>query len=88
MIDDALRDWLLDADPTLRWQVQRDLLGASPDVWRATRARIALEGDGARLLSYQDPTGGGRVAPSFRAASISPRRIRCPVSPTPRRPGR
>jgi hypothetical protein len=61
-----LLDWLLDADPALRWQVERDLVGASPDVWEATRARIATEGFGARLLALQDPDGqwaGGSYFP-------------------------
>jgi hypothetical protein len=59
--------WLLDSDPTLRWQVERDLLGEPPEVWEATRARIATEGDGARLLSYQDADGqwaGGAYFPA------------------------
>ncbi|MBW0118315.1 squalene cyclase, partial [Pseudonocardia sp. KRD-169] len=34
-------DWLLDSDPALRWQVERDLLGEPPRVWEATRARVA-----------------------------------------------
>src|SRR5829696_602591 len=66
-LDPALLDWLLDADPTLRWQVERDLVGAPQEVWRATRARIATEGFGARLLALQDPDGqwaGGAYFPS------------------------
>src|SRR3712207_5356903 len=62
----ALLDWLLDADPALRWQVQRDLAGAPQEVWGATRARIATEGFGARLLALQDPDGqwaGGAYFP-------------------------
>ena len=50
-VDPAVVEWLLDADPALRWQVERDLAGAPPDVWEATRARVATEGFGARLLS-------------------------------------
>jgi hypothetical protein len=64
--DPALLDWLLDADPALRWQVERDLAGAPPEVWAATRARIATEGFGARLLALQDPDGqwaGGAFFP-------------------------
>jgi len=66
MIDRALLDWLLDADPALRWQVQRDLEGAPQEVWAATRARIATEGFGARLLALQDHDGqwaGGAYFP-------------------------
>lgn len=58
---------LLDSDPALRWQVERDLLGASEETWEATRARIATEGFGARILSQQDPDGqwaGGAYFPS------------------------
>ena len=66
VVDPALLDWLLDADPALRWQVERDLAGAPQEVWEATRARIAREGFGARLLSLQDPDGqwaGGAYFP-------------------------
>ena len=28
-----LKDWLLVSDPALRWQVERDLLDALPEVW-------------------------------------------------------
>ena len=63
----ALLDWLLDTDPALRWQVERDLAGAPPLVWRASRARVATEGLGARLLAVQDPDGqwaGGAYFPA------------------------
>jgi hypothetical protein len=66
MVDAALREWLLDSDPALRWQVERDLLGAPETVWAATRARVATEGFGARLLALQDPDGqwaGGAFFP-------------------------
>ncbi|MFN8620872.1 MAG: squalene cyclase [Chloroflexota bacterium] len=66
MIDRRLLDWLLDSDPALRWQVERDLDGAPPEAWQATRARVATEGFGARLLALQDPDGqwaGGAFFP-------------------------
>lgn len=65
-MDDTLLAWLLDSDPALRWQVERDLAGAAEDRWQATRARIATEGFGARLLARQDPDGqwdGGAYFP-------------------------
>ena len=65
--DGAVIDWLLDSDPALRWQVERDLVGAPPDVWGATLARIATEGFGARLLALQDHDGqwaGGAFFPA------------------------
>jgi hypothetical protein len=65
-LEPRLLDWLLDSDPTLRWQVERDLAGAPPDVWEATRRRIATEGYGAKLLALQDADGqwaGGSYFP-------------------------
>jgi hypothetical protein len=50
-------DWLLDADPSVRWQALRDLAGASADEVAAERARVATEGAGARLLALQAPDG-------------------------------
>lgn len=50
-------EWLLDSDPAIRWQVQRDLAGSPEDVWQATRARVATEGFGAALLAKQDDDG-------------------------------
>lgn len=67
MISTQLSDWLLDSDPALRWQVERDLLGAEEASWQATRAKVAHEGFGAELLSHQDPDGqwaGGAFFPS------------------------
>jgi hypothetical protein len=55
-------DWLLDADPAIRWQVLHDLTDAPPGVVAAERARVATEGWGSRLLALQAPDGqwGGR----------------------------
>lgn len=61
-----VRTWLLDSDPALRWQVERDVEHAPPQVWQATRDRVAREGFGARLLALQDPDGqwaGGAFFP-------------------------
>ena len=61
-----VREWLLASDPSLRWQVERDLDGAEPAVWEATRRRVATEGFGARLLGLQDADGqwaGGAYFP-------------------------
>jgi hypothetical protein len=67
VVEAALLDWLLDTDPALRWQVERDLAGAPEEVWRATRSRVSSEGFGARLLALQDPDGqwaGGAYFPA------------------------
>ncbi len=66
-LDPKTLDWLLDTDPALRWQVQRDLLHAPPEVWQETRSRVATEGFGAELLSHQDDDGqwlGGAYFPA------------------------
>jgi len=60
-------EWLLDSDPALRWQVERDLLGEPESVWQTTRARVATEGMGARLLALQGEDGqwaGGAFFPA------------------------
>ena len=49
--------WLLDSDPSIRWQVMRDLLGASTETVAAERERISAEGVGAKLLALQDADG-------------------------------
>ena len=50
-------DWLLDADPAIRWQVLRDITHETADVVAAERARVATEGWGAQLLALQAPDG-------------------------------
>jgi hypothetical protein len=50
-------DWLLDSDPSIRWQVMRDLTDAPADDVAAERARIPREGWGARLLGLQGVDG-------------------------------
>ena len=53
----AVIRWLLDSDPSIRWQVMRDIAGASPESVAAERARVAFEGWGAKLLAQQRPDG-------------------------------
>jgi hypothetical protein len=49
--------WLLNADPSIRWQVMRDLTDAPDEEVAAERARVATEGAGARLLALQGADG-------------------------------
>jgi hypothetical protein len=49
--------WLLDSDPSIGWQVMRDLIGAPAEEVAAERARVATEGAGARLLALQGADG-------------------------------
>jgi hypothetical protein len=60
-------EWLLDADPAIRWQVLRDLAGAPAEVVAEERSRVATEGWGARLLDLQGDDGqwaGGALFPA------------------------
>jgi len=50
-------EWLLDSDPSIRWQVMRDLSGESDANVARERARVAVEGWGARLLDLQGADG-------------------------------
>ena len=48
-------DWLLDADPAIRWQVIRDLTGAPAQEVAAERSKVATQGWGAQLLAIPAP---------------------------------
>ncbi len=53
----SVMQWLLDSDPSIRWQVMRDLTGEPDEVVAAERSRVASEGWGARLLDLQRQDG-------------------------------
>jgi hypothetical protein len=53
----AVIGWLLESDPSIRWQVMRDLTDAPVHEVAAERARVATEGWGARLLALQGADG-------------------------------
>jgi len=53
----SLIRWLLDSDPSIRWQVMRDLADVPAHEGAAERARVATAGAGARLLELQAPDG-------------------------------
>lgn len=60
-------DWLLDSDPSIRWQVMSDLTNEADEVVDAERARVATEGWGAQLLSLRETDGqwaGGAFWPA------------------------
>jgi hypothetical protein len=56
-VDDALVEWLLEGDPSIRWQTLRDLGSAAEPQIRREQNRVAKEGWSARLLGLQDPDG-------------------------------
>src|SRR3990172_912407 len=53
----AVIKWLLDSDPSIRWQVMRDLTNESAEAVAAERSRVATEGWGAQLLKLQNMDG-------------------------------
>lgn len=52
-MDDVL-GWLLEGDPAIAWQAQRDLTGGD---WESTRATVAHTGWGAQLLDSRSADG-------------------------------
>ena len=70
----TVEEWLLDSDPSIRWQVMRDLTDAPAEPVAAERAKVATEGWGARLLALQGTDGqwaGGSLFPKQLATTSS-----------------
>jgi hypothetical protein len=68
IVDDATVAWLLEGDPAVGWQVERDLLGLRFDVWARTRDQLATTGWVGDLLERQDDAGtwgGGIYGPKW-----------------------
>jgi hypothetical protein len=66
--------WLLEGDPSIRWQVQRDLLNSSPAKYEAERRKIPKEGWSARLLALQGSNGhwgGGIYTPKWTSTTYT-----------------
>ena len=66
----TVTEWLLDSDPSIRWQTLHDVVKAPERTVSAERARVATEGWGARLLDLQGQDGqwdGGALFPGGRA---------------------
>lgn len=53
----GVTEWLLAGDPSIRWQVMRDLQKAPTAVWQREQELVATEGWGAELLAHRDGTG-------------------------------
>ena len=56
-IDKNILQWLLDSDPSIRWQVLNDLTVSSKNKILSERRKISSEGWGAKLLSFQQTDG-------------------------------
>ncbi len=73
-------EWLLDADPSIRWQVMRDLTDEPAEVVAAERAKVATEGWGAQLLALQAADGqwgGGTYFPEWTSTTNTLALLRC-----------
>ena len=57
MVNASVLQWLLDGDPSIRWQTMRDLTSAPTEDVAAARAKVATEGWGCQLLAGQGPDG-------------------------------
>lgn len=77
---DIAIEWLLAGDPAIRWQVLRDLVGASECNFERERRKVARNGWGARLLAKQDPEGtwagglssdGGLYSPKWTSTTYT-----------------
>jgi len=74
MISKSILDWLLDGDPSIRWQTLRDLAGANSKTVESERRKVVRSGYAARLLSLQDPNGrwaGGLYTPKWKSTTYT-----------------
>jgi hypothetical protein len=70
-----VRQWLLDGDPAIRWQVLRDVIGQPEGTVKRERQKVAREGWGARLLARQDAEGTWAGGQSSDGGLYSPKWI-------------
>ena len=61
-MSDAVIGWLMDGDPMIRWQVQRDLLDEPASIWEPERRKTLSTGWGARFLAVMGRDGSWPVA--------------------------
>ncbi len=71
---DRVSRWLLDRDAAIRWQVLRDVVGATTGSVERERRKVERQGWGARLLARQDPAGtwdGGLYSPKWTSTTYT-----------------
>jgi len=67
-MNSEILSWLLEGDPSIRWQVQKDLLHFPSTKYETERKKVTREGWGKCLLDLQDSDGrwgGGMYGPKF-----------------------
>ncbi|MBI1879207.1 MAG: hypothetical protein HYR94_13475 [Chloroflexi bacterium] len=72
--DNSVLIWLLEGDPAIRWQTLHDLMEADKTTVQHERQQVALQGWGAKLLSYQEPSGlwaGGLYTPKWTSTTYT-----------------
>ena len=73
-MDESIQ-WLLEGDPSIRWQTLRDLVGASERTVEREQSKVARVGWGARLLARQDAEGRWAAGLSSEDGLYSPKWI-------------
>ncbi len=71
---DPIIDWLMEGDPSIRWQTMRDLMNMPEDEWKKEQRRTQQEGWGAQLLALQAPNGiwdGGLYSPKWTSTTYT-----------------
>jgi len=66
--------WLMEGDPAIRWQAQRDLFDKADAVWTTERDRVGDSGWGLSLLEQQGSDGiwsGGLYNPKWTSTTYS-----------------
>lgn len=74
MMSDPTLQWLLEGDPSIRWQVMRDLLDRPAKQWRAEQQRTLAQGWAAALLARREPDGrwgGGLYSPKWTSTTYT-----------------
>ena len=72
--DDQVVRWLLAGDPSIRWQVMRDLAGSADPEVEAERARVSRKGWGRQVLAQQAADGrwgGGLYSPKWTSTTYT-----------------
>jgi hypothetical protein len=73
-MNERVLTWLLDSDPSIRWQVMRDLIDAPAAEIAAEREKVATSGWGARVLAAQADDGrwgGGTYFPLWTSTAYT-----------------
>lgn len=74
-INDNTINWLMEGDPSIRWQTMRDLIGSKEVEWKQEQERVGTEGWGAALLGRYARNakmwGGGLYSPKWTSSTYT-----------------